>query len=290
MTQLSPESNDHVGLDLSVETPENVILKYTLAGPAIRGAAYAVDALVRAIFMIVVIIVLSMAMTVLPGFSIGLLMVLLFINEWAYFVCCECFFDGRSIGKSAFNLRVIHRDGTPVSFWPSALRNVCRAVDGFMIYGVAIGAILCNRRMQRLGDLLGRTVVIQERSVRLPREPVIINKIAPLPRDEINTYVPNDELLSLIDQFLGRRHLLTMGRGHALAWLLSRNLSDRLNYQGDRKQVEEYPMAFLARVFVTFHRPDEDVAPRAVAETRRPSRRQSRQFEPLLFDANSDLR
>ena len=287
MARFSAVSNDHVGLEMSVETPENVILTYKLAGPAIRGAAYLVDALVRVIIMIAVMIGATVSMMVLPGFSIGLTLVVMFFNEWAYFVICEYFFDGRSIGKSAFNLRVVHRDGTPISFWASALRNVCRFIDAFMFYGVAIASMLCNRRMQRIGDLLGRTVVIQERVVTLPREPVIINKIAPLPREEINSYVPNDELLSLIDHFLGRRHLLTMGRGHALAWLLSRGLADRLNFQGDRKQVEEYPMAFLARVFVTFHRQDEEEQPRR-SEPIPPAKQQRQPSRPVLSDLHSD--
>ncbi|MBM82701.1 MAG: hypothetical protein CMJ78_19230 [Planctomycetaceae bacterium] len=246
------DSNDHVGLEMRVETPENVVLTYTLAGPAIRVMAYGMDFLVRTAVMVGIAIVLQIMSIALPGLSTGLLLAIWFVNTWAYFVICECFFNGRSIGKSIFRLRVIHHQGAPISFLASMLRNTLRAVDGIVLYGIGLLSMLCTPRLQRLGDLVAGTVVVQERHVRLPREPVIVNKIDPLPRDEIGSYVPSDGLLSVIDQFLGRRHLLTIGRGHALAWILSRSLADRLNYQGDRTQVERYPMAFLARVFVTF--------------------------------------
>lgn len=250
-----------VGLELHVETPENVVLDYQLAGPAVRLAAYLVDLLVRGVLMAVISVVLLCAgAQVLTGTSVGLWLIVLFLNEWGYFVVCEGFFRGKSIGKHALGLRVVQEGGYPVTFLSAMLRNLLRFPDAmpFLLYGVGFVSMLLTRHFQRLGDLAARTVVITERHVVLPREPVILEKIEPLARDEIGTFSPGDRVLSLIDEFLGRRHVLTHERGHELAAILASRLAERLNYQGDARLVQQYPMAFLARVYVTFLRRDEE--------------------------------
>lgn len=254
-----------VGLNLRIETPENVILTYHLAGPAVRCGAYVIDLAVRVALLFAVGIVLTAGAFVLPGFSMGVLLFLMFINEWGYFVICECLFKGKSIGKHVLGLRVIHQKGYPVSFWTSAIRNLLRAADVMPLYGPAFVSMLCSSKFQRLGDLAAGTVVIKERRAVLPRDPIILERLAPLSRDEIGGFVPDHRTLSLIDQFLGRRQylarlkLMSFERGHELAYRLAQILADRLDYHGDPNYVQQYPMAFLARVHVTFiQRRDDD--------------------------------
>ncbi len=250
-----------VGLDLEVETPENVVLSYQLAGPSIRCAAYMVDFLVRSAitFFIFILVACIQAMSpVLRGTSSGLFLVFWFLMEWGYYVICEGFFHGKTVGKNAFGLRVIQAQGHPISFWAAAVRNLMRFVDAFLLYGTAFVSMICNREFRRLGDLVAQTVVIQERRVVLPREPVIVEKIQPLDRDDINSFRPSREVLSLIDEFLGRRKVLSHDRGHTMARVLSQALANKLHYMGDRKQVDAYPMAFLARVYVTFIRREDE--------------------------------
>lgn len=246
-----------VSLDLHVETPENVVLSYQLAGPSIRCAAYLVDFLVRSaitFFIFILVACIQVMAPILQGTSSGLFLVFWFVMEWGYYVICEGFFHGKTVGKNAFGLRVIQAQGHPISFWAAALRNLMRFVDAFMLYGTAFVAMLTNREFRRLGDLVAQTVVIQERRVVLPREPVIVEKIKPLDRDDINSFRPSREVLTLIDEFLGRRKVLSHDRGHAMARVLAQALANKLHYMGDRKQVDKYPMAFLARVYVTFIR------------------------------------
>ena len=118
--------------------------------------------------------------------------------------------------------------------------------------------MLLSRHLRRIGDLVGGTVVIQERRVVLPREPLILERIQPLDHEEFNRFVPSAHVLVLIDQFLGRRFVLTHRRGHEIARPLAVALARRLEYRGDPKLVTRYPMAFLARVYVTFLRRDDD--------------------------------
>ncbi|MCA9013946.1 MAG: RDD family protein [Planctomycetaceae bacterium] len=241
-----------LGLEMQIETPENVILTYQLAGPAQRYIAYMIDLVIRMLMVFGMMIITPMLGIVLPGTAMGIMLVLMFLNTWGYYTISEGFFKGQSIGKHFCGLRVIRDEGYPITFWPALLRNLVRSADAIIFYGIGITSMLLTRRFQRLGDLVAGTVVIQERSLTLPRKPVILDKIKPLNKNEIGSFLPRDEVLSLIDEFIGRRHVLTYDRGHALAAILAQSLAERLNYSGDPKKVTHYPMAFLAAVYKTF--------------------------------------
>ena len=201
---------------------------------------------------ILIFFIAPLSGVMMPGAMMGLFLVIMFLNTWGYYTISETFFKGNSIGKHACGLRVIREGGYPITFWPSLLRNLARSADSIILYGVGVTSMLLTRRFQRLGDLVAGTVVIQERSLTLPRKPIILNKIKPLDKNEIGSFLPRDEVLSLIDEFIGRRHVLTYERGHALASQLAQRLAKRLQYSGDEKKVSQYPMAFLASVYKTF--------------------------------------
>jgi len=253
-----------ISTDLVIETPENVILTYRLAGPAVRSFAYVIDLLVRIALVFMAYIAAGFGSAIgSMGVSIGLLLIIVFLVDWAYYGICEGLFRGKTLGKHMFGLRVIQEQGYPVTLWGALLRNIVRAADSLPsivipFYGVGFITMVAAGRFRRLGDLVARTVVIEERRVRVPREPVILEKIEPLSRTELGGYVPTGQTLALIEEFLGRRHVLTYRRGHAMAYVLAKVLAERLSFSGDPQLVQRYPMAFLARVFATFHQTAED--------------------------------
>lgn len=279
-----------VSLTMQVETPENVVLNYQLAGPAARAAAYAIDFLIRLAIVFVIFVILTMLATLISSqASEGLFMVVLFLIEWGYYVVSEGLFGGRTIGKRALGLRVVQEAGYPITFWSALLRNLLRAGDafpflipqlGFGFYGIAFLAMAVTRRNQRIGDLFARTVVITERPVLLPREPIILERIQPLPRTDIGSFVPGPRVLAKIEEFLGRRYELTHDRGHALASVLAGTLAERLDYRGDLERVHDYPMAFLARVYVTFQSETHDEEDEEMLEEPEPPRRRPRYQRP----------
>ncbi len=257
---LQPGRSQRVSNELTIETPENVVLTYRLAGPAVRLLAYLLDFVFRAALLFAMYLaVIVGALAGLGGISVGMFLLMIFFVDWAYYGISEGFFRGKTIGKFVFGLRVIQEEGYPVTLWGALLRNIVRAGDSmpfyfiFPFYGAAFVTMLAAGRFRRLGDLVARTVVIEERRVTVPREPVILEKIEPLPRNEMGGYVPAGQTLALIEQFLGRRHVLTYRRGHAMAHVLARALSQKLAYSGDPLLVDRYPMAFLARVYATFY-------------------------------------
>jgi uncharacterized RDD family membrane protein YckC len=246
-----------VGLDLRIETPENVVLTYRLAGPAVRAAAYLIDTLVRALVFGLIFVFALCAGIAAPGLGLGTILLALFVVEWCYFVVAEGLFHGKTIGKGACGLRTIQRMGYPLTFWGALLRNLLRAVDAILLYGVGFATMLVSGHFRRLGDLAADTVVISERAAILPKEPVILEKIQPLAREEVGSWRPEPRTLSAIEHFLGRRNVLSIERGHRLARPLARALADRLQFRGDPQLPARFAMAFLARVYVTFQQPPD---------------------------------
>ncbi|MFN0054854.1 MAG: RDD family protein [Planctomycetales bacterium] len=254
-----------IDLELAIETPENVVLSYQLAGPAVRLSAWMIDLVIRiALIIAVKNYILDPLAFASQGLSTGLFLVAYFTVDWLYYGLCEGLFRGKTPGKHVTGLRVVHEQGYPITVWGAILRNFVRAGDSLPVYGilpaygVGLVTMLIAGRFRRLGDLVARTLVIEERRVRIPREPVILEKIQPLPKGELSGFSPSPRTLALIEQFLGRRHVLTHRRGHEMAAVLAGVLAAKLNYSGDRQLVEQYPMAFLARVYATFHRPREE--------------------------------
>ena len=78
-----------------------------------------------------------------------------FVMEWAF---------GWTIGKRIIGLRVAELDGSRLTFRGALLRNLTRIIDSQVPFGVILGAFLMlkTERRQRLGDLFGRTVVLQD--------------------------------------------------------------------------------------------------------------------------------
>ncbi|HEX8328245.1 MAG TPA: RDD family protein [Hymenobacter sp.] len=78
-----------------------------------------------------------------------------------YFLACEVFFNGQTLGKKALDLRVVRLDGTRAGLGDFVLRWLLRPVEIVMTFGVgAMMTILLNGRGQRLGDLAAGTAVI----------------------------------------------------------------------------------------------------------------------------------
>jgi uncharacterized RDD family membrane protein YckC len=270
--------SSRVSTDLVIETPENVVLTYRLAGPTVRLQAYLVDLAIRAgLLFIGFILMLAGGMAGSLGVSLGLFLLVIFAIDWAYFGLSEGYFRGKTLGKHIFGLRVIQEEGYPITLWGAILRNIVRAADSLSFYGAGFITMLAAGKFRRLGDLVARTVVIEERRVSVPREPIILEKIEPLSRTDLGGYVPAGQTLALIEQFLSRRHVLTYRRGHAMAHVLAQALARRLNFTGDLNLVNRYPMAFLARVYATFHQVREE---EEIEDDREAARRAGPRLKP----------
>ncbi len=97
----------------------------------------------------------------MTGVWFGLNFIYHFAMEWA---------AGWTIGKKIIGIRVIQEGGGRLTFRGALLRNVVRVLDADVHPGAFLGAsiLAASRRRQRPGDMLARTLVIQD----LPPEDV----------------------------------------------------------------------------------------------------------------------
>lgn len=162
-----PASRTALQRRIALETPEHVRLEYRLADLGSRAAALAIDlAIITAALLLVYLVFRFIAAEGGAGAGLGVavLLVVIFFANWVYFLCFEAVWDGRTPGKRALGLRVLHDGGEPLSFRGSVLRNLIRIVDLQPAYAGVVGAatILLNRRAQRLGDLVAGTIVVRD--------------------------------------------------------------------------------------------------------------------------------
>lgn len=145
---------------IALETPEHVKLEYQLADLGSRAAALALDLAIIAAAILLVALVFRYT----GGLGRAVLYIVGFLAVWGYFLFFEAVWDGRTPGKRAVGLRVLHDGGEPLSFQGAVLRNLIRIVD---LQPAATGmagaaSILFNRRAQRLGDLVAGTIVVRD--------------------------------------------------------------------------------------------------------------------------------
>jgi uncharacterized RDD family membrane protein YckC len=86
--------------------------------------------------------------------------ILSFMIMLAYFTYLEGT-RGQSIGKMVTKIKVVREDGGKIDMNQAFTRNILRIIDGLFAY--LVGAILIwrSKNKQRLGDSIGKTVVVK---------------------------------------------------------------------------------------------------------------------------------
>lgn len=82
-----------------------------------------------------------------------------------YFVFLEGTWDGQTLGKRLAGIKVVKETGEQCDLAASAIRNLLRVVDTLVPpYLPGIVSIVVSDERQRIGDRIGSTVVVKERS------------------------------------------------------------------------------------------------------------------------------
>jgi uncharacterized RDD family membrane protein YckC len=167
---------------LTIETPEQVALRFPIAGIGSRFLAYLTDtaihvAAVLAVFLVILLVAAAAPRTTAQTASlsntatkwlVAAIILFLFLVYWAYYALFEAFWNGQTPGKRLLKIRVIKDSGRRITLFEALARNLLRFVDaqpGFYTgaYLVGVVTMLCNRQQKRLGDLVAGTIVIHER-------------------------------------------------------------------------------------------------------------------------------
>jgi uncharacterized membrane protein SpoIIM required for sporulation/uncharacterized RDD family membrane protein YckC len=206
---------------VDVETPEQVVFSYTVAGVGSRAAAALIDTLIC--------VVAFVALVVLAGYLSGafdsgrvrtgssssgqwaaaVLSLFQFAILWGYYVLFEALADGQTPGKKRLGLRVVQDGGYSVSFAASAVRNLVRVIDmqPAFFYGVGIFSVAVSRSGKRLGDMAAGTLVVRERGApegALATDDLAPAEVASSGGAALATLLTDDEY-ELLDRFVQRR-------------------------------------------------------------------------------------
>lgn len=221
---------------VAIESPEHVVFRHRLAGPARRAAAHLVDLLACYGALFVIVLFVSLAMGADPttgGYGMGLLLVLLFAAQWVYCAAFEAW-RGATPGKSLLGLRVLTTSGRPIGPGAAILRNLLRAADVLPTgYVLGVIAMAASPRFQRLGDLAAGTIVVVAPRA-LAATPIRLRP--PADARELGAFTTRVRLdadeRAAIELFLRRGAALGPAREHELAEMIAAPLVARFGGQG----------------------------------------------------------
>ena len=214
MTATATRTRPALDATLDVETPEQVVVSYTLAGIGTRGAAALIDLVLMVALMGSAWYGAASLTRLFPSFAEvaeswlqAAFIIAQFCIIWGYSVVFEAIWDGQTPGKRLLGLRVVRNGGGGVDLGPSAARNLLRFID-FLPFGYFVGmaAIVANQRNQRLGDLVAGTIVVRERLLRHQRARATASPVAD--DGAVLTATLDDERFALLDRFVAREATL----------------------------------------------------------------------------------
>ena len=221
-------------LDTSIDivTPENVSFSYRLAGPFRRFPAFLIDMVILTITMLLLLaaIMIPFAYIHLPGLGLGIYLTTLFFIPWFYGGVFETLWNGQTPGKRWMKLRVLTTEGQPINGTQAVLRNLLRYVDVLTLGFTALITMACNRRFQRLGDLVCSTMVVFEEEEWHQRKPLkfqdpLVQRVA----DQIPpSFRPDHSLAKALALYVQRRAALSPERRIEIARHISVPLTHRL--------------------------------------------------------------
>ena len=216
---------------VDVETPEQVVFSYTIAGIGSRAAAALVDYLLLALLQATVLF--SAAPFVRRGATgpwvVAILVLLSFVLFWGYFVLYEGLWDGQTPGKRQFGLRVVRDGGYSINFAASAVRNLVRVIDLIPgTYGVGLVSVALSPTGKRLGDYAAGTMVVRERTTLTTAEArPPAGDLASSTSRTVPTAALTDDEFALLDRFIARRGTLDAARRAQLSEDLAARFRDR---------------------------------------------------------------
>lgn len=249
---------------LTIETPEQTLLEFPLAGIGSRFLALALDTLLQwAAIWVIALVLILMAIPLarffagIGAWAIAIVIFIVFSVQFGYFAIFESVWNGQTPGKRWTHLRVIKDSGRPISSYDAILRNLLRIVDALpTLYATGLITMLISPENKRVGDYAAGTVVVHEKPLQavssIWNAPATSAHAQAVPA--ISAVQITAEELQLIETFLERRGSLEPD----VRWAMARQIADRVG-----TRIGVLPEA----------RPDSEKFLEAIAEQRRASAR-----------------
>lgn len=269
---------------LTIETPEQVAIRYPLAGVGSRFLALMADMLIQAAASVVLGLVMLLVFVSAPRVAgamiqkigdkwlIAAVILVYFLLHWGYFTLFEAFRNGQTPGKKMCRLRVIRETGRQITLFESMTRNFLRIIDELPgMYAVGVITMLCNRKNKRLGDLAAGTLVIHERTsespgwsgagqrtitaavfAAAPAPSVATAPAVDLPADAVARLSADD--LNVIDRFFARAIDIDLARRAELAERLAQQMTAKMGVEMPAEVTPERVLESIALILRSIRR------------------------------------
>jgi uncharacterized RDD family membrane protein YckC len=241
---------------LNIETPEQVDLRFPIAGIGSRFLALLTDSFIQGFALFVMVFVFALIFSSakkLPGgtapvdtaakWFIAGIFLFYFLLYWGYFSLFEAFWNGQTPGKRLLKIRVIKDSGRQITLFEALARNLIRIVDALpSFYLIGVITMLCNREQKRLGDLVAGTIVVHERSDEQPlmshNSRTFTSALYPQPLETaqpVGVLLPADGVarldagdLNVIDTFFSRALDLDLDKRAEIAGRIAERMSAKM--------------------------------------------------------------
>lgn len=227
---------DHI----EFETPENVKVRYEIAGLGSRFLAWITDQLLLVILGFLILLGLIVGGLAAGSdfqfseernvpYAIGLAILIIGLGNFVYFAVFELFMRGQTIGKRQVNIRVVKVNGFGLDAGSILIRNLFRVLDHIPVMWVVP---FFSSRAQRLGDMVAGTVLVLDEPPKLQglREILLARK----PTERVFRFAPSalQKLRSsdfeAVEKLLDRWSELTSEQQQSLSATIAGALSQRL--------------------------------------------------------------
>ncbi len=238
--------------EILITTPENIAIEYELAGLGTRAAAYLIDSLLKLLVWLgiglvglVLSVIASLAgwhgfsklVETFADFLKAAYIIIGFLIFWGYGILYEINWNGQTPGKRQLGLRVMREGGYPVNVFGVVIRNLLWVVDFLpMMFFAGMVSILATRDYQRIGDLVGGTLVVKQRPSHSLEGLLRVAHITPehLNKEALEQIMTQAETLTpdeyrAVRHFTERRRQLTFDSQQAAAVKIAVPLMRRLN-------------------------------------------------------------
>jgi uncharacterized RDD family membrane protein YckC len=222
---------------LTIETPEQTVLEFEVAGVGSRFLALAYDTLLQILAGVVLLVILVVAGVALPGgartgiWFAAIIVLAYFVLYFGYFALFEVLWNGQTPGKKKEGLRVIKGSGRPITPAEAVGRNLMRIVDQLpAFYAIGICSVLLSRQNKRLGDFVTGTIVVHEKSLLDAKpawESTPTDQTGPVTSFGSERLTPEE--FALVEAFLNRRNSLPVDVRLAMADRIAMQIRPKLS-------------------------------------------------------------
>lgn len=157
--------------ELSINTTQNVTIKFTSAPVGERILASVIDLLIKIAYCLVIyylvydLMGLQKAIEDIDYWSKAAIGIILFFPIFIYSIVLESMFEGQTIGKKILKMKVVKIDGYQANFGDYLIRWLFRIIEkNYIMVVVGFIALIVSKKTQRLGDMAAGTAVITLKS------------------------------------------------------------------------------------------------------------------------------